>query len=59
MSFEHIAIIGLGLLGGSIGLAVKQHLPEITTSGFDSDPDVRKRAAERGRRARDEPGRRA
>ena len=27
MSFRKVAIIGLGLLGGSIGLAVRQHLP--------------------------------
>ncbi|AKH43797.1 cyclohexadieny/prephenate dehydrogenase [Altererythrobacter atlanticus] len=47
MSFNHIAIIGLGLLGGSIGLAVREHLPDCTTTGFDNDPDVRKRAAER------------
>ena len=48
MSFERVAIIGLGLLGGSIGLAVRQHLPGIATVGYDSDPQVRLRAAERG-----------
>lgn len=48
MSFERVAIIGLGLLGGSIGLAVRQHLPGIATVGYDSDPQVRVRAAERG-----------
>jgi cyclohexadieny/prephenate dehydrogenase len=48
MSFERVAIIGLGLLGGSIGLAVRQHLPAIATTGYDSDPQVRLRAAERG-----------
>ncbi|HEY6816832.1 MAG TPA: prephenate/arogenate dehydrogenase family protein [Croceibacterium sp.] len=48
MSFERVAIIGLGLLGGSIGLAVRQHLPHIITVGYDSDPQVRLRAAERG-----------
>jgi len=48
MSFNHVAIVGLGLLGGSIGLAVRQHLPGVTTTGFDSDPAVRARAAERG-----------
>ena len=47
MSIEHVAIIGLGLLGGSIGLAVQEHLPDVTTAGFDADPQVRKRAAER------------
>jgi len=48
MSFDKVAIIGLGLLGGSIGLAVRQHLPGVTTTGYDSDPAVRARAAERG-----------
>ncbi len=48
MSFERVAIIGLGLLGGSIGLAVRQHLPGVATVGYDSDPQVRLRAAERG-----------
>lgn len=47
MSFRHIAIIGLGLLGGSIGLAVAARLPGTTTSGFDADPAVRQRARER------------
>jgi len=48
MSFQRVAIIGLGLLGGSIGLAVAQHLPEVTTTGYDRYPATRKRAAERG-----------
>ena len=48
MSFQHVAIIGLGLLGGSIGLAVHQHLPGTITSGYDNDPAVRRRARERG-----------
>lgn len=48
MSFGNIAIIGLGLLGGSIGLAVREHLPDVKTTGFDSDPSTRKRASERG-----------
>ena len=48
MSFERVAIIGLGLLGGSIGLAVKQHLPAAVTTGWDRDPATRTRAAERG-----------
>ena len=48
MSFERVAIIGLGLLGGSIGLAVAEHLPSAVTTGYDADPAVRRRAAERG-----------
>lgn len=48
MSFRRVAIIGLGLLGGSIGLAVKEHLPQVATTGYDADPATRARAAERG-----------
>ena len=48
MSIERVAVIGLGLLGGSVGLAVAEHLPRITTTGYDADPAVRRRAAERG-----------
>jgi cyclohexadieny/prephenate dehydrogenase len=48
MSFERVAIIGLGLLGGSIGLAVAEHLPGAVTTGYDADPAVRRRATERG-----------
>lgn len=48
MSFQRVAIIGLGLLGGSIGLAIKERLPGVTTTGYDSDPTVRERASERG-----------
>ena len=48
MVFERVAIVGLGLLGGSLGLALGEHCPEIATSGFDADPDTRARAAERG-----------
>lgn len=47
MSFKRVAIVGLGLIGGSIGLAVRDHLPGVTTRGFDIDPAVRQRAAER------------
>jgi cyclohexadieny/prephenate dehydrogenase len=48
VNFERVAIIGLGLLGGSIGLAVKAHLPGVRTTGYDADPQTLKRAAERG-----------
>ena len=48
MRIEKVAIIGLGLLGGSIGLAIAQHLPNIVTTGYDNDVDVRRRAVERG-----------
>jgi cyclohexadieny/prephenate dehydrogenase len=48
MKVRRVAIIGLGLIGGSIGLAVKARAPQITTTGWDRDPAVRARAAERG-----------
>jgi cyclohexadieny/prephenate dehydrogenase len=48
MTIQHVAIIGLGLLGGSIGLAVKARAPHIATTGWDRAPAVRTRAAERG-----------
>ena len=44
---KKVAIIGLGLLGGSVGLAGAQHSPDITTTGYDGDADVRAKAAER------------
>ena len=48
MMITRVAIIGLGLLGGSIGLAVKARGLAIATTGWDRDPSVRARAAERG-----------
>ena len=48
MSVSRVAIIGLGLLGGSVGLAIRERLPECETTGFDCDPVVRERARERG-----------
>ncbi len=47
MSFARVAIIGLGLQGGSIGLAVRAYLPDTRTTGYDLDPATRARAAER------------
>ncbi|HKT85391.1 MAG TPA: prephenate/arogenate dehydrogenase family protein [Novosphingobium sp.] len=48
MSFGTVAIIGLGLQGGSIGLAVQEFLPGVRTAGYDLDRATRARAAERG-----------
>lgn len=48
MSVRSVAIIGLGLLGGSIGLAIGARGLPITTTGWDRDPAVRSRAAQRG-----------
>ena len=47
MTFTQVAIIGLGLQGGSIGLAVQEYLPGVATSGYDLSPTNRQRAAER------------
>ena len=46
--FDHIALIGLGLLGSSLAHAVRAHLPDARVTGYDSDPAVRTRAAELG-----------
>ena len=46
--FRHIAIIGLGLMGGSLGLGIAEHWPGATTAGYDHVPATRTRAAERG-----------
>lgn len=48
MNIQRVAIIGLGLLGGSIGLAVREHASTIITTGYDADPNVRKAARARG-----------
>ncbi|MGY6550453.1 MAG: prephenate/arogenate dehydrogenase family protein [Erythrobacter sp.] len=48
MTITRAAIIGLGLLGGSIGLAVKARCPHIVTTGYDRDPAVRSHAAALG-----------
>ena len=44
-----IAIIGLGVIGGSLGLAIKQNNPRVTVVGFDS-PTVLRRARKQDRR---------
>ncbi|MDE2597462.1 MAG: prephenate/arogenate dehydrogenase family protein [Sphingomonadales bacterium] len=48
MTFRSVAIIGLGLLGGSVGLAVRECLPDVTTTGYDADRATRACAATRG-----------
>lgn len=42
-----LAIVGLGLIGGSVGLAARQRLGAEVV-GFDPDPAVRAKALERG-----------
>ena len=48
MTIRRVAIIGLGLIGGAIGLAVRENLPDLTTTGWDADGEVRAQAAARG-----------
>lgn len=45
---QNVAVIGLGLLGGSVGLAIREHAADIKTTGFDRDPQVRSKAEARG-----------
>ncbi|MGH9736042.1 MAG: prephenate dehydrogenase [Candidatus Acidiferrales bacterium] len=45
--FRRVAIIGTGLIGGSFGLALRQHFPGIVVTGFDR-PDAVQRAVARG-----------
>ncbi|NLR73243.1 prephenate/arogenate dehydrogenase family protein [Novosphingobium sp. ERN07] len=46
--FTQITIVGLGLLGGSIGHAVQACLPGVTVVGYDADPAVRDAARDLG-----------
>ncbi|MEO0030654.1 MAG: hypothetical protein RIS94_412 [Pseudomonadota bacterium] len=46
--FSHVAVIGLGLLGGSVARAVQEYVPGAQVTGFDADPAVRLRAREIG-----------
>ncbi|NMW32990.1 prephenate/arogenate dehydrogenase family protein [Altererythrobacter sp. RZ02] len=48
MAIQSVGIIGLGLLGGSIGLAIAKHCPDIRTMGYDADPEARNAARDRG-----------
>lgn len=47
MPAQRVAIIGTGLIGGSIGLALCQEFPEVSFVGFDR-PEILERALERG-----------
>jgi prephenate dehydrogenase len=42
-----LAVVGLGLIGGSVGLAARERLGA-EVIGFDPDPEVRAKALERG-----------
>src|SRR3954452_17830539 len=43
-----IAVVGVGLIGGSIGLAARQRIEGVSVSGFDPDPQALAAARERG-----------
>jgi prephenate dehydrogenase len=43
-----VAIIGTGLIGGSLGLALRAARPELEVVGFDRDPVAEKGALDRG-----------
>jgi cyclohexadieny/prephenate dehydrogenase len=42
--FRSVALIGLGLIGSSIARAVRETMPTVRLTGYDSDRDVRERA---------------
>ena len=48
LPFSRVAIIGLGLIGGSIARAVRHHMPTVALTGHDADPAVRARVEELG-----------
>jgi prephenate dehydrogenase len=48
MAKSRVTIIGLGLIGGSVGLALKKSKLEIEIIGHDKDPGVAGRAHKRG-----------
>ena len=45
-AIRSIALIGLGLIGSSIARAAREHAAEIELTGYDDDPDIRRRAAD-------------
>jgi len=48
VEFSRVAIVGVGLMGGSLGLAIKRGYPSIRVSGVDRESKILKRAIERG-----------
>jgi prephenate dehydrogenase len=45
--FSHVAIIGVGVIGGSLGMAIKKRFRTVSVAGFDR-PGVLKKALSRG-----------
>jgi prephenate dehydrogenase len=48
IAITRIAIVGVGLMGGSIGLAARRRIEDVTVSGFDPDPGALEAARNRG-----------
>ena len=44
LPFARVSIIGLGLIGSSVARAVRQFMPTVALSGYDSDPETRETA---------------
>jgi cyclohexadieny/prephenate dehydrogenase len=44
LPFARVSIIGLGLIGSSVARAVREHMPSVTLSGYDADPETRETA---------------
>ncbi len=45
---RHVALLGTGLIGGSIGLALRANAPDVIVTGYDHDARSLARAVERG-----------
>lgn len=43
-----VAVLGTGLIGGSVALAARRHAPDWTVAGYDADPRARAGALARG-----------
>jgi prephenate dehydrogenase len=48
MVLNHISILGVGLMGGSVGLACRQSITDCKIIGYSHRPDELRRAMERG-----------
>jgi cyclohexadieny/prephenate dehydrogenase len=46
--FQSVAVIGLGLIGSSIARAAREAMPDVRLTGFDADPEIRRRARDLG-----------
>jgi prephenate dehydrogenase len=46
--FERVAILGLGLMGASLGMALRAAEVARVVTGYDAGPDIAERARERG-----------